>query len=180
MSRTAALRPEQDRSTFVTVVSWIFIIGAALGMIGALFQFVLFFLLSSSPEFAKGMNLPVGDSSSSASFIVVSIVCAIMFVCDVVYLVSAIGLLKRKNWARIMTLVLLALAILGIILWAIGSGVVSLFGPEAPVNKASPLAGDILRVFQYVMSIFAIILVVFFGWIIKKLTSPKIKAEFGA
>jgi len=92
--------------------------------------------------------------------------------------VSGIGLLKRKNWARLFFVGFMSLGIV----WNIGGLVLqySMFqNMQDVVSTATP--PEFARI-MLVMKIGSIVIVlgvsILFGWIIKKLLSAPIKAEF--
>ena len=92
--------------------------------------------------------------------------------------VSGIGLLKRRNWARLFFVGFMSLGIV----WNIGGLVLqySMFqNMQDVVSTATP--PEFARI-MLVMKIGSIVIVlgvsILFGWIIKKLLSAPIKAEF--
>ena len=94
-------------------------------------------------------------------------------------LISSFGLLKRKNWARLIFVTILTLGII----WNLSS--LFLQGammPKIPVEATQQegipnfqMIFTIMRVFTGIMTIGMSVL---FGWIIKKLASEDIKQEF--
>lgn len=93
---------------------------------------------------------------------------------------SAIGLLKRRNWARLLFIVLLGLGIA----WNLGG-----IGLYFVVDSAMPLPpdtpkdfADSFRTMANVMLVLQVLsaigLSLLFGWLIKRLSSPEIRREF--
>lgn len=78
---------------------------------------------------------------------------------------ASIGLLRRKNWARLVFIGLMALGIL----W-------NVVGPEDPdfVQNFSRM----FMIMRIATAVLIIGLTVLFGWIIRKLSSPAVRAEF--
>ena len=96
-------------------------------------------------------------------------------------LVSAIGLLKRKNWARLIFVTVMGAGIL----WNIGGPVFQLFFFSSMPKFAPDGSGGFESGFEtmmVVMMAFSALMAagfsVLFGWIIKRLLSTAIKAEF--
>jgi hypothetical protein len=94
-------------------------------------------------------------------------------------LVSSIGLLKRKNWGRIIFMIIMGLGIA----WTV-FGVSMQFMMFPQMMRDFPDSADadqfrmmftVMRVFTFV---FAAAVCCLFGWIIKKLSSRTIKSEF--
>jgi hypothetical protein len=90
-------------------------------------------------------------------------------------LASSIGLLKRKNWARLIFVGLMALGIV----WNLG-GIVLQFAMFASMQNGFGHPG--MEVFFIAMSAVSILFAFgfsgIFGWIAKRLLSPAIAAEF--
>jgi hypothetical protein len=107
-----------------------------------------------------------------ASFLVVS----------AITLISAIGLLKRKNWAR---LIFIGVMVFGI-LWNVASVVLpfymfSSFQPPMPERTPADFRDSFDLMWKVMTAFTVLIAVVFaglFAWIIKRLVSHDIKQEF--
>ena len=108
----------------------------------------------------------------------------VLFWClSAVMLVSAIGLLLRKNWAR---LIFIALVAFGIV-WNLGGLGLQLYAmfdfPPMPAEMPADVRGgfETMRtIMSVVTAIMAIGFAVLLGWIIKRLISPGVRAEFNA
>ena len=144
------------RSTFVTAVAWVFIVVSGLGtLVTALQNFIIHFL-------AQQMSLifQAGLPQKTSWFLIfvlnhIKLYFAVLLVIDVFTFVSSIGMLNRKNWAR---LAFVGLMILGII-WNLPT----LFSSLAALNA------NVL---------FELGLILIFGWIGKRLLSATVVAEF--
>lgn len=96
-------------------------------------------------------------------------------------LVSAIGLLKRQNWARLVFIGILALGIV----WNLG-GLVLMFimsssMPPVPEHTPADFRDGFDIMWKVMMGFSVLIALVFaglFGWIIRRLVSREIKSEF--
>jgi hypothetical protein len=94
-------------------------------------------------------------------------------------LISSIGLLKRKNWARVVFIFIMALGIV----WNIFALVMQHFmfdsmPTDMPPEAVDPQFGPMMLVMKVVTYIMAIGISALFAWIIKKLVSQDIKTEF--
>jgi hypothetical protein len=176
------------RSTFVTVVAWTFITIAGFASFIAVLQALMFAFVFPAdlfrvPESAKGLEeMP---AFFRFMFQHVAWFFAFFWTLSVVTLVCAIGLLRRKNWARV---AFVAIMVLGII-WNL-SGIwlqeqmMSSF-PKPPVQDprmAEFHAGfeTMMTIMRFAMTAFAIAMSALFAWIIKRLVSRSALAEFGA
>src|SRR5262245_61932242 len=99
------------------------------------------------------------------------------FIC-LLTLISAIGLLKRKNWARIVFILLMGLGIAWMLL---SIGIQHSILSSLPQHSTDQFDSHFQTMVLY-MQIFSVIMAVgftiVFGWIIRKLTSETIRQEF--
>ena len=145
-----------DRSTFVSVVGWVFIVVSALGIIVAAIENVL--VRALGPLVGHLAHAIPPSKASWFTVLVMShlkIYYAVLLVICVITLVLSIGLVKRRNWAR---LAFVGLMVLGV-LWNIPAIFVTLV-----TNKA------------YIF--FPVVLILLFGWLGMRLASSKATAEF--
>jgi hypothetical protein len=99
-------------------------------------------------------------------------------------LAAAIGLLMRKNWARVLFVGMMGL---GILLNLVGIVIMLMFFlamPEFPPPRTGGPAppqnfGALMAVIMGMNALMAVAFAVLFGWIIKRLISPEIMREFG-
>ena len=100
-----------------------------------------------------------------------------LLVISAITFVSAIGLLRRKTWARIIFMVILALGIV----WRLFCVVFQLIILVNPRFYPGPESGQI-HLFFYITQVFTLLtaigIAMIFGWIIRKLNSAPIKEEF--
>ena len=98
---------------------------------------------------------------------------------SVISFVSAIALLKRKNWARIIFIVLLSAGIIFNVV-----GLILQFTMLSSINEFTgghtlpPEFQNMVNVMKIALAIMVIAISALFGFLIKKLCSPSIKAEF--
>lgn len=176
---------QQLRSSFVTVLAWVFLVITGFATFISVLQNIMitFFFpmaeMEASMHTAKGSeNLPAFAqfmfSHMQYFFVAFLLLSATMFT-------SSVALLKRKNWARIAFIIFLAFGIA----WNIGS----LFLQSAFFSSMPQMPSDappefraqfesMATVMLVAMSLFAIAFSVLFAWLIKRLVSPSIRAEF--
>lgn len=170
------------RSTFVTVVAWIFIVLSGIGTAISILQNIMIQTMFTGPEMERALQAPPPPGTPPfATFMAdhFQLFFAAFLIASVLMLASSIGLLKRKNWAR---LIVVGLMMLGIA-WNLGGLVLQLTmfssmqesfakAPGAPNMKSFMVA---MAIFS---ALFALGMSVLFGWIIKRLLSPAVVAEF--
>jgi hypothetical protein len=166
----------ESRSTFVTVLAWIFIVGAGFASFVSVTQVIIVSTMFSGEEFRSTPD----DAPATAEFMLQYFHLFIygFFALTLFTFVSSIALLKRKNWARLAFIVILAFGIL----WQVG-GLVMQFvifsdmptPPEGEGGEGLDRMSNIILWFSFA---FAIGISGLFAWIIKKLASQKIVAEF--
>lgn len=171
-----------DRSSFVTVVAWIFIVLSGFGTMISILQNIMIQTMFNASEMEKVMQAqPPPGSPPFATFMAshFQLFFASFLVVSALMLISSIGLLKRKNWARLIFIGLMSLGIL----WNIG-GLALQFTMFSSVqnNFASVPDAPDMKSFMIAMAVFSVVLALgfsaLFGWIAKRLLSPSIVAEF--
>jgi hypothetical protein len=173
--------PQQPRSSFVTALAWVFIALAGFTTLIAILQNVMIAVMFPA-DFGGEVR---GTSDMPAFFRIFFSYPRVFFgaflVVSAATLISAIGLLRRKNWAR---LLFIAVMVLGI-LWNLGGFVLMLSMtssmPAVP-DSGPPGFRDGFDIMWKVMLAFSIVIGLaflgLFGWIIKRLMSHEIRREF--
>ncbi|WP_321368300.1 hypothetical protein [uncultured Desulfuromusa sp.] len=175
-------QPHQ-KSTFVNVLAWIFIIFGGFATFMSILQNIMIHTVFPKEEMNQAMQQAENVEQLPAFFGFMfnnfNLFFIFFFVVSLASFISAIALLKRKNWARIVFIVLMSVGII----WNIG-GIILQFtmynsmqefsGGQAPPPEFESM--------MQIMKIASVIMVVafsaLFGFVIKKLCSQSIKAEF--
>lgn len=173
---------EIKQSSFVTALSWVFIVLAGFSTFISIAQNVMIGFMFNPSQFNHISNAPGAEAMPAFFKFMVSNVrfffLAILIVSSTT-LISSIGLLKRKNWARIIFMFIMGIGIAWVIF-----GVIMQFTmfpqmmhdiPDTIEIERFKMMFTIMRVFTIV---FATTFCILFGWIIKKLSSQSIKREF--
>ena len=175
------------RSAFVTSVAWVFIVLAGFATLIAVMQAMMFAFM-----FPAGAGPSIANSSKEflempapMRFLMQNIwlVFAAFWSLAILTLVAAVGLLVRKNWARVMFIALMGLGIAWNLggLWLQQQMLASM--PKPPPHAAGEFASGfetMTTVMGIGMAAFAVVIAVIFGWIAVRLMSRAIKAEFKA
>ena len=141
-----------DRPTGVTVLAVLNFLGAGLYALLA----VLFFLIGAGGA-ASGMMSEMGGGAAAFLLGLGAAVGVILLIFAAIGLAIGIGIWKLRNWARIVTIVLVGLSLL--------LGVIGLLGS--------------LISFELGSLIFQAIFVALYAWIIWYLFQPHVKDAFG-
>ena len=173
-----------QRSAFVTTLAWMVIVPSALGVVISTLQNILVFTVIPVDQ----MTLPTGSGAEHLPAFAVFMfehiraVFAAAWLLMAASLASGIGMLKRKEWARLLFIALLGLSILGSIggIFAQQSAFSSIsVMPEAPPEFSAQF--ETMATTMWVVSIaMAVGFSAVSGWLMWRLASAPIKAEFGA
>lgn len=175
------LTPPQ-RSTFVNVLAWIFIVLGGFTTFISILQNIMIRVMFRKEEMTQAIKQAENAQQipAFANFIFNHMDLFFLFflVVSATSVVSAIALLKRKNWARIVFIILMSLGIA----WNIGGLVMqfTMFNsmPEVAGKGAPPEFEQMMHIMKIASVIMVTALSALFGWTIKKLTSEPIKSEF--
>jgi len=173
------------RSGFVTGLAWTFIVLAGFATAISLLQNIMIGLMFPMEEMRAAMRETEKSQPMPALIRFVfenfRLFFGLFFAVCALTLVSSIGLLMRKNWAR---LIFIAMMVLGV-LWNLAGVVVPffMFSSFPPIPENAP--GDFRDNFELLMKIMmgfmivvAIVFAALFGWVAKRLLSDDIKREF--
>lgn len=171
-----------QRSAFITVLAWTFIILAGSATFLSIMQNIMFSQMFSPPSPRQAL---IEQNGLQDTPIIVRLIFRhfSIYICSILLafattLVSAIGLLKRKNWARRLSIGLIALAICATLM---GFGLQFIFDPlfqGLPPEEIPPEFTSMMNMMKMVMFIVTFTTTSCLVWLILKLTSPKIKQEF--
>jgi len=161
----------EQRSTFVTVVAWIFIVFSSLFLLEAI-MFMVMPVEKLSALMQPAQALKPGDTLyltfMHGFFLVFAALSAWV-------LLSSIGLVLRKGWARISFMVILIFNLFFCALYLIVGvfGLVSMPGP-GPLSEPTGFA----RSMMVFMTVGSAVFGGLYGFIFYKLGTAKIKREF--
>lgn len=176
----------QQRSTFVTAVAWVFIVLSGFATVISILQNIMVFTVFRGPEFRQAMH-PSAGMPAAAAFMAehFHLFFLAFLLISAFTLASSVGLLKRRNWARLSFVGVMALGIL----WNLGGLVLqflmfsSMWEPFSAVEphsglRAGPFSMTLLVGMAVVNVLLATGLSVLFGWIAKRLLAPAVREEF--
>ena len=161
---------EDNRSTFISVLSWILILlsGFALFMISI--QNILINTIFPKSEIEKVLKEVTSLENYGFLFSNLEIIFIVLEIFVVIAFISSFALLKRKNWAR------LALSVI------FGFGIVYVLGAMVLewsfMFRSATEYGTLLILIEVLNFVFFISFSALLVWLIKKLNSPEIIEEF--
>ncbi len=179
-----ATPPAAPRSNFVTVVAWVFLCaGGGFGLIALLEVLASFFIplerLQDAMNGNGAMPLPAYTRFIMSHFTLYTVV---YFVGMAALFVTSIGLLKRMSWARPAMAVLLAI---GAIRNVGGTALELAFYSSLPAQMPQKMPAEAAAGFQammtgmiYVSAAFSLVIAGLLVWIITRLLSAPVRAEF--
>ena len=164
------------RSTFINVLAWLFILGAGFSTLISLLQNVMLHRMFPAGRVTEAVNSSTDQIPSDIAFLFnhIELLFFIFLLLSITSFISAIALLKRKNWARIAFIIFMALGIL----WNV-IGVSLQFSMSNMIPAGAPTEMESVMTHMKIASlVMALAFSALFAWIIKKLLSTPIKAEF--
>jgi len=173
------------QSSFVTVVAWIYIALEGVTAFILVLQSVVisFFPFEQMQQVALSQGRIPMPSFFAWIFGHLRMLLALSLLIALIKLIAAVGLLRRRNWARLLFIGILAFSIA----WSVAAIVLQQFAMSAlvtiPVPRNAPesfhevMEGMMLGI-RAVSAVFAVGFAVLFAWMIRKLLSPAIAAEF--
>ena len=170
-------RAAVPRSSFVTVLAWVMIAFGVFGILMSLLQNVLVNTLM--PLFESAIPLAGPAGALPIAFFRVAMLVSLAFAVFMTY--GAYALLQRRNWARILYIVTFIFsAILHVLVAAaFGLGFSLIDLPAAGTELMSPEIQSALRAMAIALAIFMLAMAVGYVWLVHRLRSPAIAAEFG-
>jgi len=172
---------QKQRSSFINVFAWISIVFSGFGILIGIMQNVMMQSMMKDANFEQALNqienLPPLMKLMFENFELLAMVSLLI---TIVLFIASIGLLKRKNWARLFFIVFL---IVGII-WTVVGGVMQ-FSFMDSMMTASTSSQNLPSDFQnmqntmkIIMGIMIVAIVGLHAYLIKRLSSDEIKKEF--
>jgi len=172
---------QKKRSSFVNLFAWISIVFSGFGILIGIMQNVMIQTMMKDANFEQAIgqneNLPPLMKLMFENFELLVMGTLLL---TIVLFITSIGLLKRKNWARLFFIVFL---IVGII-WTVVVGVMQ-FSVMDSMMTTNTLPQDLPPEFQnmqntmkIVMGVMMVAIVGLHAYLIKRLHSDEIKQEF--
>lgn len=165
------------QSAFVTVLAWVMIAFGVFGVLMALLQSVLVNMLL--PMFESAIPLAGAAGALPLAFLRFAMLAALAF--SVLMTYGAYALLKRRNWARILYIVMFIVSAVlhAVAAAALGLGFSLIELPAAGTGWMSPEIQSALRAMAITLAILMLAMAAGYVWLVHRLLSPAIAAEFG-
>jgi hypothetical protein len=175
------------KSAFVTVVAWIFI--ALDGMAGFILLLQNILLSTVVPLDQIREVMARAHSAGRLPPVFASIFehvrpfLFLLLVFTLIKLAAAIGLLNRRNWGRLLFIGILALGIVWTVVGIVAQQYIVSAMMTMPRPRNAPpdfelIMQGMMNAIRVVSGVFAVGFAVLYAWMIRKLLSPEIVAEF--
>lgn len=168
-----------NKSVFVTVLAWILIVFFSFCLLMSIMQNIMVHTIIPEDAFSLD-SFPSGDEfwMHRIIFSNFKLVAALIGFLFLTFLLTAVGLLKRKNWARLGTIFILLLTILYTVFqlvfqWSFMDDFFSQSGDDDLVPFIRMV--NFIRIFSLVVGLGYISLNI---WLISRLSQKKVVAEF--
>jgi len=174
----------EQKSTFVTVLAWIFIVLSGFGLLILAMDAAVFWMFPFEKLMAQNAALHPNQPQLPAALMAALFRwgMVVMLLLQAWVLASAIGLLLRKNWGRISFIVIMVIGLVfnGLYLLVELMAVIGIhfIGKMAAPPGMPPEFQSFMQVFMIMFMVLTIAMLVLFGWIVKKLVSEDIRKEF--
>jgi hypothetical protein len=169
------------QSTFVNVVAWISIALSGMGAGVALLQFIMFMTLFNNDEMEQTFaNSPGADAMAVMVYQLMPWFILCFLAVSVTSLVASIGMLRRQNWGRLIFIGILVLGIAWNVFGIVMQHYVIASLPKMPdmPDQPGPSMDSFMLGIQIGSAVFAAAICALHIWIIKRLMSSEIAAEF--
>ncbi len=168
-STTTQARP---RTTLISVFGWVMLVVGALTTAVSTINLVLLSWMASENG---GELIPAEDLAELPPLFSWTVdnlipVLGFMIVSSVFMAVAGFGVVRRQNWGRLLSIILLAGSI-------VGGFVTAWFGMRTSAEMAEDLQLGLVLVTAYNIGL-AVLTAALHGWIIWKLRTPAIRSEF--
>jgi hypothetical protein len=188
---TGGLLPENwmnssiERSLFVSVLAWIMIVTGGFGCLVSLMQNLMFFFLFPRDELQQALSddatMQHMPAAARLMFQNMHLLVLGMLAVMVSIVVCGVGLLKRRLWAQRGVSALLGLGVI----WIVGAFVLQQWmlsefpmpGPE--FSQQGPDVEVFMLTIRVFSGLMALGLAALHGWLLWRLNTPAIRAEFG-
>ncbi len=171
------------RSFSVTLLAWVTIIPAAFGVLISLVQNALFATFMSPEQLEQLFALlpPGMEAVPRVSFDTLRIVLLAFLALSVIFLATGIGLLRRRNWARVVFIAAVALGTLYSVVTYFFLDTTADLSAMIPPASSNGSQVDLASIMVMVRTATTVLTAVFTAlnlWLIWWLWSPVIRAEF--
>jgi uncharacterized membrane protein YozB (DUF420 family) len=171
------------RSLFVTVIAWCTIVSAAFGVVIGLAQNVFFALFMSPEQLARMLAmLPPGmEAVAEVTYGSLRVALLAFLALAVIFLLTGIGLLRRRNWARVVFVAAIATGTLySVVTYFLldTAGDLAVLVPTATIDGTTADFAPMVAMMRATATALTIVLTAFNLWLIWRLLSPAIRREF--
>jgi uncharacterized membrane protein YozB (DUF420 family) len=165
--------------TFITVLGWVLIVFTGFGLVTSVMQNVMVFFMLP----ALDSQVPEVQQVPRSALLTFRTIAAFMLCVAAFLLFSAWSFLRRRNWARKTFVVLFTLGAVWsgfvFLVFGLGLGVFN-YLPQSPSPEVPSSVDSMFRFMGIMFGALAAAFAVLFGWLIRRLRSADVRAEFHA
>lgn len=167
----------------MTLLAWVTIIPAAFGVLVSLLQNILFAVFMSPDQLEQLLAmLPPGmESLPRVSYDTLRTVLLAFLALSVLFLATGVGLLKRRNWARVVFAASVALGTLyGVVSYFLldSAADLSMLIPPVGVDGSRVDVAPIMAMMRTATTVLTILFTALNLWLLWWLLSPAVRREF--
>ncbi len=177
------LTQSSPRSLSVTLLAWATIIPAACGVIASLAQNLLFTVFMSPDQLEQLFSmLPPGmEALPRVSYDTLRIGLLAVLAVSVIFFATGVGLLRRRNWARVVFVAAVAVGTLYSVVTCFfldTTADLSELLPPAALNGSQVDLAPIMAMMRTATTVLTVVFTALNLWLIWWLLSPAIREEF--
>jgi len=171
---------QPKQSSFINTFAWIAIVFSGFGVLIGIMQNIMMMTVMKDRGFAEEMSQNIPDDMPPMMAIMfgnMELIAMGTLVLAIITFISAIALLKRKNWARLFFIVLLVVGIL----WNVISGYMQFDMMDSMMFAGEEIPAEMQSIQSTMKIIMGVIIVAILAlniYLIKRLSSDEIKSEF--
>ena len=168
----------KKKSSFINTFAWISIVFSGFGIFIGILQNIMMQTVMQDTQFKQlngEENIPpmLGVMFENFDLLVLG-----TFIITILTFIASIGLLKRKNWARLFFIALF----IGSVIWSIVGGFIQFSMmdtlPNAIPDDVPAEFQNMQNMMKLVMGAITVVMIALYLYLIKKLSSNEIKEEF--
>jgi cbb3-type cytochrome oxidase subunit 3 len=167
----------------VTLLAWVTIVPAAFGVLVGLVQNLLFAVFMSPDQLEQLFSmLPPGmEALPRVSYGTLRVVLLAFLAVSVLFLATGVGLLKRRNWARVMFIAAVALGTLYSVVayfFIDTAADLSMLVPPGGLNGSPVDVAPLMAMMRAATTVLTLVFTALNLWLIWWLLSPALRREF--
>ncbi|MGM0442227.1 MAG: hypothetical protein ACQEQC_07395 [Elusimicrobiota bacterium] len=167
---------------FINRIAWLFLVLSSFSALGGILKIITINFASPFNEMQRIWQAPsiLGQLPEFSRFFInnMQVIMIIFLLSSVLMVISSIGVLRRKNWARVIFIILLVIVIIQSIGGLLLQSYLLTKMPFSSYGIHLPNFKSVVTTIRAVSIFFGVIVTVFLGNIIRRFMSTEIKSKF--